>query len=161
MCITLLICIKNQWLLLSFVVWVTGALAIGSEIAEKAYLLVACSCNSQVHHANWYKVYTTKHFACIGNMDKKMFLRLLLHIILCVCLTVVVLILKVSDHGEAWKGGLQIWNTIVANVSHGAKGLWKSPAGTMIRIEVLKSLVVGILALLSISLASMPDYCSS
>ncbi|CAM0876851.1 unnamed protein product [Alopecurus aequalis] len=45
--------------------------------------------------------------------------------------------------------GQQLWNSTVTHL-YGAKDLWKSPRGTVIRIEILVSLLAGVLILLNI-----------
>uniref|UniRef100_A0ACD5Z961 Uncharacterized protein n=1 Tax=Avena sativa TaxID=4498 RepID=A0ACD5Z961_AVESA len=54
----------------------------------------------------------------------------------------------VNGHGDASKAEQQFWNS--TTWSHGAKELWKNPRVTMIRIEVLVSLVACVLLFLAI-----------
>ncbi|VAI40576.1 unnamed protein product [Triticum turgidum subsp. durum] len=56
----------------------------------------------------------------------------------------------VKVHEDAWKTGRQSWNSTVMSWSHSAKELWKNPRVTMIRIEVLVSLVAGVMLFLAI-----------
>uniref|UniRef100_A0ACD6AAU8 Uncharacterized protein n=2 Tax=Avena sativa TaxID=4498 RepID=A0ACD6AAU8_AVESA len=56
----------------------------------------------------------------------------------------------VNGDREPQTSGQQFWNSTITNLSHGAQDLWKSPKGTVIRIEVLVSLVAGVLILLAI-----------
>ncbi|XP_048573949.1 uncharacterized protein LOC125554435 [Triticum urartu] len=57
----------------------------------------------------------------------------------------------VNIHEDVWKTGQQSWNSTVTSWSHNAKELWKNPRVTMIWIEVLVSLVAGILLFLAVS----------
>ncbi|XP_045085341.1 uncharacterized protein [Aegilops tauschii subsp. strangulata] len=56
---------------------------------------------------------------------------------------------EVNGDRDPWREK-QFWNSTMTTLSYGARDLWKNPRITMIRIEVLVSLVAGVLLLLAI-----------
>ncbi|XP_048573950.1 uncharacterized protein LOC125554436 [Triticum urartu] len=56
---------------------------------------------------------------------------------------------KVNGQHESLKGQVEVWNSTIMTWSHDARDLWKNPKITMIWIELLVSLVAGILLLLA------------